>query len=40
MGMNKAILFLLLTIVFVLTCILYGIISLVRKENKIKIEES
>ena len=40
MGMNKAILFLLLTIVFVLTCISFGIISLVRKANQIKIEES
>jgi len=40
LGMNKAILFLLLTIVFVLSCISYGIISLVRKANQIKVEES
>ncbi len=40
LGMNKAILFLLLTIVFVLSCISYGIISLVRRANQIKVEES
>ena len=39
LGMNKAILFLLLTIVFVLSCISYGIISLVRRANQIKVEE-
>ena len=38
MGMNKAILSLLLTIIFVLSCIMYGIISLIKKSNKIKIE--
>lgn len=38
MGMNKAILFLLLTIIFVLSCIMYGFISIIKKSNKIKIE--
>ena len=38
MGMNKAILFLLFTIVFVLSCIMYGIVSIIKKSNKIKIE--
>ena len=38
MGMNKAILSLLLTIIFVLSCIMYGIISLIKKSNKIQIE--
>ena len=38
MGMNKAILFLLLTIVFVLSCIFYGIVSLIRRTNQIEIE--
>ena len=38
MGMNKAVLFLLLTIIFVLSCIMYGIISLIKKSNKIQIE--
>ena len=39
MGMNKAIFFLLSTIIFVLSCISYGIISLIRRTNQIKIEE-
>ena len=39
MGMNKAILFLLSTIVFVLSCIFYGILSLIRRTNQIGIEE-
>ena len=39
LGMNKAILFLLLTIVFVLSCIAYGIVSLIKRTNQIKIEE-
>jgi len=38
MGMNKAILFLLFTIVFVLSCIMYGIVSIIKKSNKINIE--
>ena len=38
MGMNKAILFLLMTIVFVLSCIIYGIISIAKRSNKINIE--
>ena len=38
MGMNKAILFLLLTIIFVLSCIMYGMVSIIKKSNKIKIE--
>jgi len=36
MGMNKAILFLLLTIMFVLSCIMYGIVSIIKKSNKIE----
>ena len=39
MGMNKAILFLLSTIVFVLSCIFYGILSLIRRTNQVEIEE-
>jgi len=35
-SLNTAILFLLCTIIFVLSCIVYGIISLKRKSNKIK----
>ena len=35
-SLNVAIIFLLLTIMFVLSCILYGIVSLIRKSNKIK----
>ena len=35
-SLNSAILFLLGTILFVLSCIVYGIISLKRKSNKIK----
>tara|TARA_B100001996_G_scaffold311098_1_gene252984 strand:+ start:1323 stop:1496 length:174 start_codon:yes stop_codon:yes gene_type:complete len=37
-GMNKAILFLLLTIVFVLSCIIYGIVSIIKKTNEIQLE--
>ena len=36
-GVNKAILFLLFTIIFVLSCIIYGIISLIIRSNNIKI---
>ena len=39
LGMNKAILFLLGVIVFVLSCISYGIFSLVRRSNQIKVED-
>ena len=35
-SLNSAILFLLCTIFFVLSCIIYGIISLMKKSNKIK----
>ena len=35
-SLNAAILFLLGTIIFILSCIVYGIISLKRKSNKIK----
>ncbi len=35
-SLNSAILFLLCTIFFVLSCIIYGIISLRKKSNKIK----
>ena len=38
LGLNKAIFFLLLTIIFVLSCIIYGIFSLIQKSNKINIE--
>ena len=38
MGMNKAILFLLMTIVFVLSCIIYGIVSIAKRSNKINLE--
>ena len=38
MGMNKAILFLLMTIVFVLSCIIYGIVSIAKRSSKINIE--
>ena len=39
LGMNKAILFLLGVIVFVLSCVSYGIFSLVRRSNQIKVED-
>ena len=39
LGMNKGIMFLLLVVMFVLSCIMLGIISLVNRTNKIKIEE-
>jgi hypothetical protein len=39
LGMNKAILFLLGVIVFVLSCVFYGILSLKKRANQIKIEE-
>ena len=35
-SLNAAILFLMLTIFFVLSCIIYGIISLIKKSNKIE----
>ena len=35
-SLNAAILFLMITILFVLSCIIYGIISLIRKSNKIE----
>ncbi len=38
MGMNKAILFLLITILFVLSCIIYGIVSIVKRSSQINIE--
>ena len=38
MGMNKAILFLLMTIVFVLSCIIYGIVSIAKRSSEINIE--
>ena len=34
LGVNKAILFLLFVIAFVLSCILYGIMSIVKRNNK------
>jgi len=37
LGINKAILFLLFMIVFVLLCIIYWITTLVKRSNKIKI---
>jgi len=37
LGINKAILFLLFIIVFVLSCIVYWIVSLARKSNKINV---
>ncbi len=39
LGMNKAILFLLGVVAFVLSCISYGIFSLVRRSNQIKVED-
>ena len=39
LGMNKAILFLLGVIVFVLSCVSYGIFSLVRRSNQINVED-
>ena len=39
LGMNKAILFLLGVIIFVLSCVSYGIFSLVRRSNQIKVED-
>ena len=35
-SLNAAILFLMLTILFVLSCIIYGIISLIKKSNKVE----
>ena len=35
-GLNKAILFLLGTIIFILSCIIYGIISLIKRNKKIQ----
>ena len=35
-SLNAAVLFLMSTILFVLSCIIYGIISLIRKSNKIE----
>ena len=37
LGMNKAILFLLFVIIFVLSCIIYWIMTLVKKSNKVNI---
>ena len=37
LGVNKAILFLLFLIVFVLSCIIYFIISIAKKSNQIKL---
>ena len=36
-GLNKAILFLLLTIIFVLSCIVFSIIRMIRNSNKVDI---
>jgi len=35
-SLNSAIMFLLCTVFFVLSCIIYGIISVIKKSNKIK----
>ena len=35
-SLNAAILFLMATIIFVLSCIVYGIISIIKKSNKIE----
>ena len=37
LGVNKAILFLLFVIVFVLSCIIYFIISIAKRSNQIKL---
>ena len=37
LGVNKAILFLLFVIVFVLSCIIYWIISIAKRSNQIKL---
>ena len=37
-GLNKAILFMLGTIVFVLSCIIYSIFSMIKRNRKIKTE--
>ena len=37
-GLNKAILFLLGTITFILSCIIYGIFSLIKRSKNIKTE--
>ena len=37
-GLNKAISFLLLTIIFVLSCIIYGMISIFKRSKNIKTE--
>jgi len=37
LGINKAILFLLFIIIFVLTCIIYWIMTLIKRSNKINV---
>ena len=37
-GLNKAIFFLLLVIIFVLSCIVYGMVSIYKRSKNIKIE--
>ena len=38
-GLNKAILFLMGTITFILSCVIYGIFSLIKRSKNIQIEE-